>query len=163
MAKAVIITIIFFSVDYYNLNNLLKKADCYYVSNNCKHNKQFLVVDCSSNYTAENVSIISSTSNSTNTGKSSSSTSASSNNNCILVQNSNSSSNSKQLYCKVLFNITNNDYLYAFIAAIVLILVLFCMCPLCCIYYYCCHYKGGKMMENNSMFNRYKKNKCEKK
>lgn len=140
-----------FSINYYNLNNLLKKADCYHVSNNCRHNQRFFVLDCySSNFSAGSVSIASNSSS-----------------NCIVTStsnsNSNSNNNSTQLQCKLLFNLTKKDYIYAFIAVIVLILMLFCVCPICCVYYYCRYHNGSKMMEHNSMFNRYnKKNKNEK-
>jgi len=101
-------------------DGLLNMMNCYHVNNNCHTSSRLVMFDC--NYPRANL-----TKNDTS-------------NSCILSQNNNNKNNNSTAYlqCKVIFNTNaNRIYIAAFVAVIVILVFLFCVCPICCVYYYC--------------------------
>jgi uncharacterized protein YxeA len=129
-------------ISFYNQNNVLQKANCYHVNNNCRNSDPFITFDCASN--------ISSTFSGNVT--------TSSSKDCIVTQSNGNANNNTELQCTVIINAAKKEYLYAFIAVIVLIIIFFCCCPACCIYYYCRYHGGSEMYKNYRQNNKKNKN-----
>jgi len=105
-----------------NYNNLLKMMNCFHVDNDCQRNRGLVMFDC---VYPNSTAIDNGAQNN-------------SQNDCILSQYNNNFNGTVDLQCKVIIDTrVRKAYIAAFIAVIVLLVFLFCVCPLCCVYYYC--------------------------